>query len=665
LDVMMPGMDGYSLCTQIRSQGTVPIIIVSARDSEPDRVAGLNLGCDDYIVKPFSPMELVARVKALFRRSGYGEIRHANSAMTVGDVTILPDRRQAVCAEKDLKLTLMEFALISYLAANRPRAVSRDELLNRVWGFETEVDTRAADDMIKRIRRKITDAGSTLTIETIRGFGFRISESLRKKRISLMRSSIRKKILISNLTVILISSLMIGIIFHVGAGVVLKRNTYTQLQRAANSTRLLIETERSQLVEALKDGEGMWLAFSRILRTIKQDTMLLDNGYAVINRSGRIIFPTPLNSAAYDLTEKYLLPSLKGILAADTKTGSRFGFKGSNTRYAAVLVPFSLGEAEALSRLYLVVYADLAPIQRIRLMILAVLLLILMAAALVSWYFSSRLGKQISEPLKELCEFARNIGERKFEPQKILHSGDETAELARSMESMADKIKTYDLSQKTFVQNASHELRSPLMSIRGYAEGIRYGVLDNVRDAAGIIVEECGRLTRLVEDLLFLTRLDTTEDPLHITRMDLGEILAESLDRVAGIAISSNKKVDLQKPDTASPYLGDEEKLSRAFINLLDNALRYAASRVTALLEHTDRGYRIRILDDGPGIDEKDLPYLFERFYKGRQGNLGLGLAIVRSVVYRHGGTLSAANRAERGAVFEVFLPHPHTFQSS
>ena len=184
LDVMMPGTDGLSLCRQIRGVSRVPIIIVSARDSEADRIAGLNTGSDDYMVKPFSPLELVARVHALFRRTGKTDDSRAESsaghdstpAAAVGDITILPALRQVRRGDLDLHLTAMEYLLLSYLAANRSRAVSRDELLHRIWGFEAAVDTRAADDMVKRIRRKLAEAGSRVRIETIWGYGFRIRE---------------------------------------------------------------------------------------------------------------------------------------------------------------------------------------------------------------------------------------------------------------------------------------------------------------------------------------------------------------------------------------------------------------------------------------------------------------------------------------------------------
>ncbi len=175
MDIMMPEIDGFSLCSIIRAKSAVPIIIISARDTEPDKIAGLTLGADDYLTKPFSMMELTARIKSIFRR-----INLDNSNLDINtqvlDITMDPNLRQACLKDVSLELTNMEFNLLYYLGSNKNRAVSRKELLDKLWGFEEDVETRAADDMIKRIRKKLADAGSSLSIETIRGYGFTIKD---------------------------------------------------------------------------------------------------------------------------------------------------------------------------------------------------------------------------------------------------------------------------------------------------------------------------------------------------------------------------------------------------------------------------------------------------------------------------------------------------------
>jgi two-component system, OmpR family, response regulator len=175
IDIMMPGMDGYSLCAQVRQKSSVPIIIVSTKDTETDKIAGLSLGSDDYLTKPFSPMELIARIKSIFRRIEMDkEHSGISKVIDAADIAINCNIKRAEFNGTDIGLTGMEFSLLHYLSINKNRAVSRSELLDKVWGFENEVETRATDDMVKRIRKKLSDAGSVLRIETVWGFGFRL-----------------------------------------------------------------------------------------------------------------------------------------------------------------------------------------------------------------------------------------------------------------------------------------------------------------------------------------------------------------------------------------------------------------------------------------------------------------------------------------------------------
>jgi DNA-binding response OmpR family regulator len=175
VDIMMPELDGMVLCSEIRKESQVPIIIVSAKDSESDKIAGFLLGSDDYLTKPFSPVELVLRVKSIFKRMEMEKQPSVNPRIiNVFDLTITPQARMAKCHNNDLKLTPLEFNLLLYLANNLDNGVSREELLRNVWGFDSEVDTRATDDTIKRLRKKLGQVGSDVKIETLWGFGFRL-----------------------------------------------------------------------------------------------------------------------------------------------------------------------------------------------------------------------------------------------------------------------------------------------------------------------------------------------------------------------------------------------------------------------------------------------------------------------------------------------------------
>ncbi|MFQ9977664.1 response regulator transcription factor [Clostridium cadaveris] len=176
LDIMLPGVDGLSICNLIREKSTVPIIIVSAKDSEMDKITGITIGSDDYLTKPFSPIELVVRVQAIFRRIEM----HSNSLrnddmLTYGDLVVNKKRREITKDGTPISLTPTEYKVITYLIDNADKAISRDELLRNIWEFDIKViDTRATDDTMKRLRKKLVDIASSIKIETIRGYGFRI-----------------------------------------------------------------------------------------------------------------------------------------------------------------------------------------------------------------------------------------------------------------------------------------------------------------------------------------------------------------------------------------------------------------------------------------------------------------------------------------------------------
>ncbi len=175
LDVMMPGSDGFEICSALRAFSTVPIIMLTARDTELDYATGITLGSDDYFTKPFSPMSLVMRAKAIFRRQDYEQNGGGLAKeLTFADTTIDLANKTVACAGARIDLTPNEYALLCYLFENKDKAVSRAELLNKIWGFDSSVETRAADDTIKRLRKKI--AGSRIIIDTVWGYGFRLKD---------------------------------------------------------------------------------------------------------------------------------------------------------------------------------------------------------------------------------------------------------------------------------------------------------------------------------------------------------------------------------------------------------------------------------------------------------------------------------------------------------
>ena len=208
--------------------------------------------------------------------------------------------------------------------------------------------------------------------------------------------------------------------------------------------------------------------------------------------------------------------------------------------------------------------------------------------------------------------------------------------------------------QQTFFQNASHELKTPLMAIQGYAEGIQAGVMD-AGGAAEVILAESDRMTELVEELLDISKIDMGRQQLALSEMDVRELLYDSIRAVEPIA-ASGITIAPDFPEEPVMVSCDDIQLRRAVTNILSNGLRYACSELRLTCRADKRHVTIRIQDDGDGIAEEDLPHIFDRFYMGKSGKSGIGLALTKEIVHLHRGTIRAYN-GDSGAVFEISIP--------
>ncbi len=175
LDLMLPGMSGTDVCKQLRSRSAVPVIMVTARDSEIDKVVGLELGADDYITKPYSARELIARIRAVLRRGGEEtEVALGPAALEAGPVRMDVERHTVTVSGEDVALPLKEFDLLEYLLRNVGRVLTRGQLIDRVWGADYVGDTKTLDVHVKRLRSKIEpDPSAPLHLVTVRGLGYK------------------------------------------------------------------------------------------------------------------------------------------------------------------------------------------------------------------------------------------------------------------------------------------------------------------------------------------------------------------------------------------------------------------------------------------------------------------------------------------------------------
>lgn len=183
LDLMLPKLDGMEVCKELRQQRVMtPILMLTAKDDEFDKVLGLELGADDYMIKPFSPREVIARVKAILRRTQVlpetkDQEAELADAILIGELKIFPEQYEALFKGEKLELTLKEFELLLFLAQNKNRVLTRDQLLSAVWNYDFAGDTRIVDVHISHLREKVeTDTKKPAYIKTIRGLGYKLEE---------------------------------------------------------------------------------------------------------------------------------------------------------------------------------------------------------------------------------------------------------------------------------------------------------------------------------------------------------------------------------------------------------------------------------------------------------------------------------------------------------
>ena len=288
-----------------------------------------------------------------------------------------------------------------------------------------------------------------------------------------------------------------------------------------------------------------------------------------------------------------------------------------------------------------------------------VLLLVIAMVGLIAIFIGFVMTKSISSSLYGLKEFIQGLGEEDGDRSKDRIYYTEFMEMADFMEEQSDELMASQKLQKLIFQNASHELRTPLMSIQGYAEGIATNVLKNHQSAAQVIITESKKMSELVDEMLYISRMD--ENPIReedMTVIDLRQVIEYCREEVCVIG-EKKGVVIIESLDGGNYFVkADERQITKAISNVMSNGIRYAENKLAITASVGDE-ITISIADDGKGISENDLPHIFDRFYKGEGGNFGIGLAITKDIIERHGGSITAENM-EQGAKFTITLPAVH-----
>ena len=281
------------------------------------------------------------------------------------------------------------------------------------------------------------------------------------------------------------------------------------------------------------------------------------------------------------------------------------------------------------------------------------LVAVMFVVSMIVTYF---LSNSIIQPIEKLSKFALGIGKGNFETNDFDFQDIELENLNAAFSKSIKQLEAQDKMQKDFFQNASHELRTPLMSIKVYAEGIVYGLMES-KKAGETILEETDRLSDLVTDLLYIAKIDNITTVYKTEKTDLVNIVKECIARQQAVADKKQISFIVDFDDDGINYECVSELMSRAVDNLISNAIRYASSQITISCRKGGSNIIISVADDGNGIEAETLPHVFERFYKGKGGNTGIGLAIVKSIADQHNGFIRAENSSNNGAIITLTLP--------
>lgn len=385
--------------------------------------------------------------------------------------------------------------------------------------------------------------------------------------------------------------------------------------------------------------------------SLKKPLTLLNADFILIDQNKNRITPFQDKHISDDF-----MAQLKNQIDAPQKANQddHLTIKSSGTEYIAIIK--SVSDKNSFGLGWIIIYSNVEKINQLQIGINLILSLILIFSALITVVFSSRVSQKISEPFDYLNKYVSDISDRNFRNKIEMSAYEELNEFINNINTMSKKLETYDKAQKTFLQNASHEFRTPLMSIQSYAEGIKYEVVDS-NNAVTVILTEVKRMTRLVEDLLYLSRLDAIEENYTYKNLIFNDLISKCAYDMNWLAEKNNIMIITKLSNETVHIYGDDEKLSRAINNILSNCIRYASTSIIIELKIIDSNTaKLLIHDDGSGFKDSEIPNIFERFYKGMKGNFGLGLSISKNIIEKLNGRINAEN-LEQGALFIIELP--------
>lgn len=386
------------------------------------------------------------------------------------------------------------------------------------------------------------------------------------------------------------------------------------------------------------DNVAETIVQARLANEIRLAGRYFDSKIVIVTKAGEIRYSSVPNMTMADLK----------VIAQEAVDNTKYIFK----REALKLNNTETG--------YIVVYSAVEDVVNMRKLGFQVFALSFGIGAVLALLVSLLFQRVIGKPIKKLSHAMNAYSFSEPIQDLNINTGDEIEELAETFGRMSDKIQTYHGQQKVFFQNASHELKTPLMSIQGYAEAIKDEIVEGEErdESLDIIIAESQRLKKIVEEMILLTKLEDEQEPFDFREATIEEIVKGSMRSLSSLFNQYEIDIDLK---IASEGFGsfDVDKLTRAFINILGNCARYAKQTITVKVQAIADIIYIEIYDDGDGFAPGEAARVFERFYKGAKGGSGIGLALTKTIIERHNGEVWAEDNPSGGAMFKIKIVQP------
>jgi signal transduction histidine kinase len=453
------------------------------------------------------------------------------------------------------------------------------------------------------------------------------------------------------------SMVIVLLLFNLAMRIYFERNTRAELHNIFSTMNILVERQLMGAVIGNNNKETL-LDLSAALTASR---LTSNTEFFVFDGDFTLKFPSEASDTDVSAADASAVADSGTTLTSGLmRRIERYDFSQSGViervregRNICFIAGMTLDRPES-GRLYIVFVTGMSVKTEMIGMMNLFLIAIMLIALTIGIFYTTRSAKSLTKPIRNVGKYAREIGNGNFIAIPPDSSSLETHALIESINEMSARLKASDQSQKSFLQNASHELRTPLMSIQGYSEAIEKGIGYDPKEAAAIIKSESIRLTTLVEELITLSKIDNNIYDKEFQKTDLAETVSDCVYRLNGLAMKENKKITPALIPGVT-VLADDTLLSKALGNVVSNCLRYAKTDVKISLERIENLAVITVSDDGEGFDSADLPHIFERFYKGKGGKFGLGLAIAQKALEVMGGTIEAKN-SDKGAEFIIKL---------